>query len=127
VIRRTSQRRITEEKCDTLFSLIVRARDAYRCRMCGYQGRPKDGIMQCAHGWERDRRNTRFDLDNAWTLCRGCHKKYTHNFTGWTAWMRKNQGDEKFEQVWARAQITVKLDYAAVWTVLQVWKAQFGA
>ena len=71
-------------KCDTLFGQIVRSTGvcAGRC-----EGKPS-GVLQCAHGFSRRYRATRWDERNAWCLCQGCHLYWTLRPLEWDDWMR---------------------------------------
>lgn len=73
------------KKCDTLFSKIVRS--VGYCENCGATEN-----LQCAHGFSRRYRATRWYFDNAWALCRGCHVYYTHRPLEWDEWMRERMG-----------------------------------
>lgn len=57
---------------DNLFSKIVRERDG-RCLRCG-----KTENLQCSHVLPRTYMVTRWNLDNAITLCVGCHLYWWH-------------------------------------------------
>lgn len=52
---------------DILFSKIVRARG--KCERCG-----GPGPHECAHIVRRRFLRTRWEYDNAWCLCRPCHR-----------------------------------------------------
>ncbi|WP_433597911.1 HNH endonuclease [Nocardia sp. CA-135953] len=51
----------------------VKARDAYRCVQCGYQGTPKAGDVEADHIIPTYRGGTT-TLDNGQTLCKPHHK-----------------------------------------------------
>ena len=51
---------------------IVKKRDGYKCRNCGFGGRLEvDHIVPIAQGGDP------FDLSNLRSLCRGCHLQIT--------------------------------------------------
>lgn len=79
------------ELADELFSLIIRTRDRY-CQECG-----SSTVLQCAHGFPRGYYPTRWDDENAWALCRACHKSFTHRPLQWEDWMRRRMGDDAYE------------------------------
>lgn len=56
------------QDADKVFSVYIRLRDG-RCRRCGVPDR-----LQCAHVISRRYHATRFDEQNAYALCLGCHK-----------------------------------------------------
>jgi hypothetical protein len=59
---------------DDLWSLIVRNRDNYTCRMCGTK--TKSG--EAHHIIGRDNKALRWDIDNGITLCFYCHRYKIH-------------------------------------------------
>jgi len=65
---------------DDLFSRMVRDRDGM-CMACG-----ANVGLQCAHIWSRRYRSLRWRLENAITLCRGCHMGFTHHPAEFGAW-----------------------------------------
>lgn len=76
-------------RADRLFSLIVRS--AGFCVGCG-----KTSDLQCAHGFSRRHRATRWDFRNAFPLCRGCHVYWTHRPLEWDEWLRERWGDDQY-------------------------------
>ena len=57
----------TSTQADGKFSKWIRERDG-RCMHCG-----KTHNLQCSHYWSRKHSSTRYDPDNCFTLCSGCH------------------------------------------------------
>ena len=76
-----------KEKCDTLFSEIVRLRANGLCQETNGKEFP-----QCAHIISRDYKNTCWDLDNAICLSRNRHKFYTHRPLEWEVFVDKLLG-----------------------------------
>lgn len=74
-------------RCDAAFSRRVRAGGF--CERCG-----KTKNLQCAHGFSRVYRATRWTRANAWCLCCGCHYYFTKTarFIEWDDWMRDHLG-----------------------------------
>ncbi len=65
---RKKSRMALRKECDRRFALAIKARDGWRCVMCGRtQG------VQCAHLISRRYHATRWMLGNAVTLCASCH------------------------------------------------------
>jgi len=65
------------DKADIEFSKYVRVRDG-KCVRCGRRGEKNaEGLpiigLQCSHFLSRWRENTRFDPENADSLCQNCH------------------------------------------------------
>lgn len=107
--RRKTKRSTQRNKCDRLFSLLVRARDKVCCK-CGTSQH-----LQCAHIFSRGYMNTRWDFRNAIALCSGCHKWFTHHPIEWEDFIIARVGEEEFYAVRALACRTdIKVDYDAV-------------
>jgi hypothetical protein len=94
-------------RADLLFSKLVRA--AGQCAKC-----QKTTHLQCAHGFSRRYRNTRWDFDNAWCLCRGCHLYFTHRPLEWDEWMLEELGLPTYTDLRFRALSLEKVDVKAV-------------
>lgn len=85
-----------KRRMDKNFSLYIRGRG--HCE----SGREKHaGVLQCAHGFSRRYTATRWDTRNAWCLCAGCHKYYTHHPIEWDEWMRSRM--ENYEAIRLKA------------------------
>jgi len=69
--------RIRIDKADTVFSQYIRLRDK-KCMRCGllvqFNGAGMPINHQISHYFGRGRENTRYDPENADTLCWGCHQ-----------------------------------------------------
>lgn len=83
------------KKADALFSKLVRERDG-RCLNCG-----TTELLQCAHLISRSYKAIRTDFDNAVTLCRSCHMKYTHKPLEWREWV-----EDRFPGRWGKLKQT---------------------
>lgn len=107
------------EEADRLFSLVVR-----NVGSCGADdGRPCSGGLQCAHGFSRRYRNTRWDARNAWCLCQAHHTYYTHRPIEWDLWMLDRLGVEGYVQLREAALATTKVDLEYILEGLQ-WEAR---
>ena len=73
-----------KQRKDRAFSLRIRARDG-RCLACGTTVN-----LQCAHIVSAVYPATRWNEDNAITLCRADHKKFTEWPLIWEAWLGEN-------------------------------------
>lgn len=91
------------KRADKYFGLVIRARGA--CEHCG-----DTYVLQCAHGFSRSYRNTRWHEDNAFCLCRACHMYYTHHPLEWDDWLKAKWGDVLYGQMRALALSTEKPD-----------------
>ena len=117
-IRKKSKRKLKLHDADRLFSQFIRNRDAWQCKACG-----SPFSVQCAHIISRTYRAIRWAPDNAVTLCKGCHIRYTHRPLEWHDWV-----EWKFPGRYAllKAQALkphAKPDYAEICSAL---KSAFG-
>lgn len=96
--------RKTVQALDVLFSKRIRERDGGRCVLCG-----STSCVQCAHLFSRRYKNTRWDPENAWTLCDRQHLYYTHRPLEWDDLLRQRLGGG-YECLRARARILHKQD-----------------
>lgn len=109
--RRKGKRASLARQADQLWSVIVRR--GGKCEGCG--GREH---LQAAHGFSRRYRGTRWLPINGFCLCRGCHKRFTHDQLGWTAWLKERWGLPVYEELERRARAITKSDHAAIVTEL---------
>lgn len=80
------------KKADAIFGRIVRS--------VGYCQSGRDshaGALQCAHGFSRRYHVTRWNSENAWCLCQGCHLFFTMRPEEWQMWMESALGDRYYE------------------------------
>jgi len=80
-IRRKAKRKAKLHDADKWFSQWIRGRDGWACVRCGSPYRP-----QCAHLVSRRYRATRWNPQNATTLCSRCHVKFTWDPLAWQDW-----------------------------------------
>lgn len=64
-----------------------------------------------AHIVSRRYLETRWDLDNAFCLCMGCHAYYTYHPVEWEQFVIQKIGAKKYEELKKRAVSTTKVDY----------------
>ncbi len=113
---------VAENVLDRLFGKIVRR--SGQCAACG-KSRP-NVVIQCAHGFSRTYRGTRWDESNAWPLCVSCHKFYTHRPIEWENWMRNKLGDEAYQALRMKAMVVTKVDRIEMYQSLQTRLAEIG-
>jgi hypothetical protein len=120
----TARKRPTQKqlvaKADALFSLVVRSPG--RCVICGTTER-----LQCAHGFSRRHRNTRWDERNAWPMCAAHHQFFTHRPLEWDEWMLAQMGADVYWEVRRLALSTEKVDLSAVLARLIVRQKELAA
>ena len=95
---------IKREACDKWFSDCVRHRDNYKCMKCN----KTDGQLDCAHIYGRAKKSTRWSLDNAVTLCRGCHRHYTEHPVAFTDWLTEVYGQGHMDLLREKANAILK-------------------
>lgn len=105
------------KKCDILFSKIIRNRDK-RCLYCG-----KTENLQCAHIFSRRHLNTRWDTQNAVTLCikdhiYGIAHKEPYLFA---KWLRDRFGQEYLDELEEKARSTKPVDYEEIYKHLKTY------
>ena len=81
-------------EADRLFSLQVRA-----VGYCENDTDRHNGNLQCAHGFSRSYKATRWDRRNGFCLCAGCHVFYTHHPIEWAEWMLDRLGDRTLKEL----------------------------
>jgi hypothetical protein len=95
-----------ENKCDKIFSLVVRKRG-----YCQWPGCHKLEGLQCSHIHSRTKMSVRWDLNNALCLCCGCHKYRWHLHPIDAAEVAKNYlGEYEYNALNIRAR-QLKCDY----------------
>ena len=90
---------------DRWFSLYIRARDKWTCQRCKKKFKPYeeggDNLhlkgLHCAHCFGRGSHQTRWDEDNATTLCYGCHQYIDSNPDEKSKLFIKIMGKEVYE------------------------------
>ena len=100
------------DAADIAFSIYIRKRDRH-CVRCYRQGSGKDGIvgLQCSHYFGRGRENTRYDPENADSLCFGCHKIWgSDDKEGYREFKIRQLGEEGFKLLMVRANTYKKKD-----------------
>ena len=101
-LRRKAKRKMRLHHADALFSQYIRQRDGWACRACGSAVLP-----QCAHIVSRRYRATRWSAENAVTLCKRDHMRWTHDPLGWEAWVEE-RFPGKLAQIKVRARAGVE-------------------
>lgn len=65
---------IKRTPADAAFSKLIRQRAGYQCQRCGAQHDETSIGLHCSHYVGRGNWAVRFDPDNAFALCYGCHQ-----------------------------------------------------
>ena len=96
--KRKPSKSALKNKLDKVFSLVVRQRG--RCERCF-----KAEGLQCSHIHSRTKMSVRWELQNAFCLCSGCHKFFWHQHPIDAAeWARKKMGEVSYDLLIVRAQ-----------------------
>lgn len=91
------------KKADTLFSSLIRSLGY--CENCG-----KTEHLQCAHWISRRFRNTRWDPDNAFCLCAGCHMYFGDHPTEFGRWAVAMRGEATYQRLREASEQITKLN-----------------
>ena len=92
-------------KCDATYSKVIRKRGFCEWPCCG-----RVENLQCSHIFTRDLWSVRWDLDNAFCFCAGCHKYRWHMFPTTAVEVAKMLlGEYKYTELSHRAR-TMKYD-----------------
>ena len=70
--------------------------------------------LQCAHGFTREDKGTRFDYSNTFSLCAACHRKHTPSGAAWYDWMERRLSSGIYSHVQNRARVLTKRDRHAL-------------
>lgn len=89
---------IKRDKYDKMFSNLVRAGANWRCQRCGTYFPPGPGRcgLHLSHVFSRRKQATRFNWDNGWSLCYGCHQHFSENPKKHYEWVTEQIGEERF-------------------------------
>ena len=82
---------------DTWFSKCVRLRTNYTCEGCGKVYDPSSMGLHCSHYFGRRAYSVRFDPDNAFAHCYGCHQRFGSNPDDFHHWALGCLGDGRIQ------------------------------
>lgn len=83
--KRRKSRMALRNKADRLFSLMVRERDGWECRVCGSIDR-----ITCGHLVSRSYHAVRWAPENAVAQCWPCNVKAKHDPIWWEDWIEEH-------------------------------------
>ena len=92
------------DSADKAFSDAIRTRDNYQCRFCGAVA------TDCAHIVGRREKITRWDADNAITLCRDHHRYFTDHPDEFEAWISGLIGKAGYDELQRRRRMVLKVN-----------------
>lgn len=93
---------------DAAFSNCVRERAGWRCERCNTyypEGHGRQGL-HCSHFHGRGNWSVRFDPENAFSHCYGCHSYFEQNPAEFKDWIIASMGEGAYELLMERKQDT---------------------
>jgi hypothetical protein len=100
VSKGTKARRASVRELDALCREVVFLRDEGKCRKCG-----KTATDWC-HVHTRGTHATRWELDNSWAGCRGCHMNFWHKQPMHAArWWKKEIGAARYDDLMLKTSV----------------------
>jgi len=99
----SSTRKTLVKKADKAFSNYIKARDGYRCVVCGSTNRVAAG-----HLLSRVAYSTRWDETQVFAQCSSCNFLHEQNPGPFTAWYLKKFGADKYLDLEQRYRLTRK-------------------
>lgn len=78
----------------------------YRCERCGTVYGEKHRGLHASHYIGRGNWSTRFEVDNVFAHCYGCHRYLESQRPEFSAWVRQKLGDTRYEWLLARSRDT---------------------
>lgn len=104
-VKKRDPRKTLSNKLDLIFAKIIRKRGYCQWPCCS-----KVENLQCSHIFTRDCLSVRWDLENAFCFCAGCHKYRWHMFPTTAVEVAKSLlGELKYSELAIRAR-TLKYD-----------------
>lgn len=108
MLRQTPRNTLVRE-LDRLCRQVVFERDRNTCRWC--KAKP---ATDWAHVMSRRYHALRWDLDNSFAACKGCHLKWHHQPVEAVEWWKSEIGESRYEALRIRLKTRRKLDLKAV-------------
>lgn len=94
---------IKKTPADNAFSNCVRERAGWCCERCGtYYPEGKRMGLHCSHFHGRGNWGVRFDPNNAFSHCFGCHRYFEANPHEFREWVAEKIGDGAYEMLLER-------------------------
>ena len=114
------------DKLDALFSKLIRERDDYTCRERGIVCRNSDILLDCAHIFSRRHVATRWHPQNAVSLTRGAHMRFTAEPFLWVAWCKQEFGEDLINELQQVAHKPVKWPKSLREDIYQHYKGELS-
>lgn len=97
---------IKRTPADVAFSKCIRERAGWTCERCGARHEVNSQGLHCSHFHGRGKWSVRFDPDNTFSVCYGCHQYLGSRPQEHADWVRRQLGDGLFELIRERANDT---------------------
>lgn len=112
---------------DAVFSDLVRERADWKCEVCQKDFPERKGAgLHASHYFGRRGAATRHHGDNVFSHCFGCHKRLGENPHEFTAWVKSQLGETRYDELVLRANGVVKRTKAERKEMLEHFKAQLA-
>ncbi len=111
------------DPADRAFSDAIRWRDNYTCRFCGRIG-TDIATVDCAHIVGRREKITRWDCDNALTLCREHHRHFTDHPAEFRDWIVQVRGQPYVDELDRKRRMVLKCNQARISEVAQHYRRE---
>ena len=98
------------DKADRVFSQYIRTRDDWTCQRCKKRYEPPTSALHCSHFMGRGKEATRFDENNACSLCYGCHMYFTAHPAEHYQWQIERLGQKEVDALVLRSNTYMKKD-----------------
>ena len=116
---------IKRTKLDAVFSDLVRERADWTCQCCGKEFPDRKGAgLHCSHFFGRRGASTRHHGDNCYALCFSCHQRLGSNPHEHRAFVHRELGEVRYNDLVLRANTPVKRSKAEREEMYQHYKAQ---
>jgi hypothetical protein len=102
--------RIKIRKTDKLFSEYIREKAHWKCQRCGRDFNNNHIGLEASHYHGRRKESVRFDSDNVYAICKGCHWKFHEDKELHKKFVIEMIGKERFDILTVRENQFVKKD-----------------
>lgn len=120
--------KIKLNQADINFSKVIRERNSWTCEKCSKhypEGNTRG--LECAHIYSRRHYSIRFDPDNAFSLCTGCHMYFTGEPLEFAEWTKKQIGQGIIDIISEKKRDTLlaKINKKSIKEIAKHYKAEF--
>lgn len=116
---------IKRDNADKWFSDVVRAKADWACECCGKEFGGRSSGLHCAHIYGRANKSTRWSLDNAVSLCYGCHRTFTEHPLDFKNWLDGYLGSGHIERLTEKRRAVLKTNKALRDEIASHYKEQY--